>query len=197
MPDAAAAQIFMDTVYTPVMSPIRSGNFPLINPGSSTLQTAMDKPIIVVPANSIAVPEPERIRMPMDKASMASMRTLAVPNRRASCGAKGDKSAKASSGKVVMNPASVLVNPRSSRISSSSGPTEVNGARSAAATSTMPSTSSSPFELLWGWGTPDFPAFRSCGLADMMFLPVAAQIPDKPGLVRDYCQFGSTHIVLL
>ncbi|MNI69064.1 hypothetical protein D3C73_1247910 [compost metagenome] len=150
MPEAAAAQIFMETVYTPVISPIRSGNFPLINPGSSTLHTAMDNPIIAVPANSITVPEPERIRMPMDKASRASIRTLAVPNRRASCGAKGDNRANASSGNVVIAPASVLDNPKSSRIMPSKGPTDVKGARRAAATKIMPTTSRKRFAPVSG-----------------------------------------------
>jgi hypothetical protein len=43
---------------------------------------------------------------------------------------------------------------------------------------------------------PGFSKVCSCGFAVMMFLPLAVQIPDKPGLVRDYCHM-STHIVLL
>ncbi len=181
----------------PVIRPIRAGNLPLISPGSSTLQAAIASPISAVPVKKVTTPAAERSRIPIDSASIASSRIFPSPYLRASCGAKGDNSAKASSGKVVMNPASVLVKPRSSRISPSSGPTEVNGARSAAATNSMPSTSRKRPDPASGRDMPGFCKVRSCGFAVMMFLPVAAQNPDKPGLVRVYCPYVNAHCFII
>ncbi|MNW65240.1 hypothetical protein D3C74_436010 [compost metagenome] len=63
---------------------------------------------------------------------------LSTPKRRAKIGANGERSAKASIGKVVSRPAPAFDSPRESRIEPSNGPTEVSGDRMVSEIRTMP-----------------------------------------------------------
>src|SRR5699024_12254174 len=110
------------------------GKFIFINPGINTLPIAMARPMKSVPINRKPIPVKERIVMPMiskinDKAIVHS-----IPIRFAIFGANGENNAKASNGNVVIDPASALLMPKSSRIKEISAPTEVNGTLKLAAT---------------------------------------------------------------
>src|SRR5699024_6625857 len=110
--------------------------------GISTLPTAMPRPINKVPANKALTLPAERKAMPSNSSTSAAAMVRCTPKRRASVGAKGERNAKPSKGRVVIEPARVLLMPRPSRIKGMSAPTDVSGARKVAPTRITPISNS-------------------------------------------------------
>src|SRR5699024_2522284 len=74
-------------------------------------------------------PKRERTIIPIVRSPKAIKIVNSIPIRAAIFGTNGEKRANASNGKVVNDPANVLLMPRSSRINVIKAPTDVNGAR--------------------------------------------------------------------
>src|SRR5699024_3711255 len=126
-PDPSAPNTFMKTAYIPVIRPILSGKFILMIPGINTFPIAIASPMKSVPANKKPIPEIDLTAIPImsktrDKAIVHSM-----PIRFAIFGADGESKANASKGNVVIEHASALLIPWSSRINEKKVPTEVSG----------------------------------------------------------------------
>src|SRR3954453_21704405 len=89
----------------------------------------MDNPMIAVPIYKVAIPDRERIIMPMVRKMIEIRSVNSTPNFCPNLGAKGEQKAKASKGSVVIIPANVFEICKFSRIRSTKGPTEIKGAR--------------------------------------------------------------------
>src|SRR5690625_534260 len=75
--------------------------------GIRTLPKAIARPINNVPMNTELISNKERTRIPTNKRIREKKIVRSIPKRRDIRGAKGDKKAKANSGKVVIIPARV------------------------------------------------------------------------------------------
>lgn len=128
----------METVNTPVISPICKGNFNFKKPGINTFPKAIATPINAVPTNKKNGVPSERIIMPTASNRIARNSVISIPKRLATFGAKGETMANASSGIVVINPASILEMSNPSRIYEIIGPTAVSGARMVAEIKIIP-----------------------------------------------------------
>src|SRR6266498_420852 len=142
----------MAPLYSPVIHPVRSGKSRFTRPGSSTLPAALANPSRVVPPNSAATGPLERSRMPATSTTMLASSVRSMPKRRPSRGANDDSAPNASSGRVVIRPASPWEMPVSPRISPTSGPTEVIAARRLPASNRIAAASSPARARDWNDG---------------------------------------------
>jgi len=111
----------------------------------------MATPINTVPNRSNSVVPSERRTIPNAKRKVDKNNVSSSPSLRATTGANGDITAKASNGIVVRKPAKTLDIPRSSRIKDIIGPTTVRGIRNVEAIKITPKTKSKvvPFQLIF------------------------------------------------
>lgn len=144
-PEPSAPKTFITMAYNPVIKPILKGKFILIMPGINTLPIAIARPINTVPVNRNAMPVIDRTKIPIISKANEIAIVRSIPIRFAILGANGESKANASKGKVVIDPASALLIPRSSRINDTSAPAEVKGTRRFAPTKITPIIKSQVF----------------------------------------------------
>ena len=148
-PEASPALKDITAENSPVISPTRSGKFNFTTPGNSTLPIAMAIDNNTVPNSSpAALSHSERKPSPTSNNSKAPIKTSSTPNRRAKGGAKGENSAKHSTGRLVTKPISEAEMPKSCCTKYTTGPSAIIGARKLAAINTTANTSSSASGVL-------------------------------------------------
>lgn len=108
MPAPMPAERFIETVKIPVSNPICKGNLSLMKLGINTFPNAIAIPIKAVPNNKKKGVPMERIAIPNASSEIARNNVISIPRRRATLGANGDITAKASNGIVVIKPANTL-----------------------------------------------------------------------------------------
>ena len=102
----------------------------------------MATPMRKVPVSRKSTEPRERKRIPAVTRISEPNNVISKPNRRASLGANGEITAKASKGIVVRKPANRFEIPKSSRIGPIIGPTDVKGERSVKPMKSIPMTKS-------------------------------------------------------
>jgi hypothetical protein len=117
----------METVKIAVNKPICKGNFSFIKLGINTFPNEIAIPINAVPISNKDVVPKDRIIMPPVNKMMEKNKVSSIPKRRATLGAKGEITANARRGIVVIKPANTFEIVRPSRIYEIIGPTEVRG----------------------------------------------------------------------
>src|SRR5699024_2865713 len=139
------------------------GKLSFIKPGNNTFPKAIATPIKAVPINKVETPVTERNKIPIVKIIIETNIVLSIPYLLASLDAKGDISAKASNGTVVMVPITALETPKLSLITGIKEPTAVSGALRLDAINNTPINSKTPFTALF---------FCSCFPIDIIIPPL-------------------------